>query len=86
MALQAAAHGQGVALASTALVADDLAAGRLVWPFDLCVPTAFAYYVVVPELAADKPKIVAFRSWLLGEAGVGPEAVSSLAPRGHSVS
>lgn len=69
MVLQAAVQGQGVALGSTALVTDDLAAGRLVWPFDLCVPTNFAYYIVGPEKTADQPKIVAFRSWLLAEAG-----------------
>jgi LysR family glycine cleavage system transcriptional activator len=68
MALQAAVHGQGVALASSALVADDLAAGRLVCPFDLRVATAFAYYVVAPERTADKPKIAAFRSWLMAAA------------------
>ncbi len=68
MALQAAVQGQGVALGNTALVADDLAAGRLVWPFALCLPTMFAYYVVCPEGRADEPTITAFRDWLLAEA------------------
>ncbi len=67
MALQAAAQGQGVALGNTALVADDLADGRLVWPFELCLPTMFAYYVVSPENAAGDPTIAAFRDWLLDE-------------------
>jgi len=67
MALQAAVQGQGVALGNTALVADDLAAGRLVWPFALCLPTMFAYYVVCPEGRADEPTITAFRDWLLAE-------------------
>ncbi|WP_119461947.1 transcriptional regulator GcvA [Rhodospirillaceae bacterium SYSU D60014] len=69
MVLQAAVQGQGVALGSRALVADDLAAGRLVWPFDLCVPTSFAYYIVCLEAAAEDPRIAAFRDWLLAEAG-----------------
>jgi LysR family glycine cleavage system transcriptional activator len=45
MAVQAAVEGQGVALASSVLVADDLAAGRLVKPFELslCAPVDFAY-------------------------------------------
>ena len=51
------------------LVADDLAAGRLVVPFDLsvCDPLDFAYHVVVPKRTADLPKVVAFKTWLLDE-------------------
>ena len=68
MALQAAVQGQGVALGNTALVADDLEAGRLVWPFELCLPTMFAYFVVCPEDRSDDAAIAAFREWLLAEA------------------
>jgi LysR family glycine cleavage system transcriptional activator len=69
LALQAAIEGQGVALASSFLVADDLAAGRLVAPFDLsvCDPLDFAYHIVVPKRTADLPKVVAFKTWLLDE-------------------
>ena len=69
LALQAAIEGQGVALASSFLVADDLAAGRLVVPFDLslCDPLDFAYHLVVPKRTADLPKVVAFKTWLLDE-------------------
>lgn len=77
MALQAAMEGQGVALGSTALVADALAAGRLVWPFDFCVPTAFAYYLVCLEQRAEEPPIAAFRDWLVAEAGRDPVAAAS---------
>lgn len=70
LALQAAIEGQGVALASSVLVAGDLDAGRLVMPFDLsvCDPLDFAYHVVSPERSPDPPKIAAFRAWLLAEA------------------
>lgn len=68
MVVQAAVEGQGVALARGALAADDLAAGRLVKPFDIALPTDFAYYVVCPTPSADRPKIAAFREWLLDEA------------------
>jgi LysR family glycine cleavage system transcriptional activator len=68
LALNAAVRGQGVALGSSALVADDLAAGRLAWPFQLCVPTTFACYFVCPEDSAERPKVAAFRDWLLAEA------------------
>jgi len=68
MVLQAAVEGLGVALGRSALVADDLAAGRLVKPFDLQLPTQSAYYVVHSENAGDRPKIKAFREWLHDEA------------------
>jgi len=67
MMLQAALAGQGVAMGRTALVIDDLAAGRLVRPFDLALPGGFAYWVVCPEAMAERPKIRAFREWLLAE-------------------
>jgi LysR family glycine cleavage system transcriptional activator len=66
--LQAACDGQGVALGGTPLVDDDLAAGRLVKPFDLTLPSAWAYYFVCPKPAAARPSIVAFRDWLMAEA------------------
>jgi LysR family glycine cleavage system transcriptional activator len=69
MALQAAVEGQGVALGTTSHVVDHLAAGRLVSPFDLCMPTRLAYYVVVPPDRLREPAIAAFRDWLIEEAG-----------------
>jgi LysR family glycine cleavage system transcriptional activator len=69
MLIEAAATGQGVALARGALAADDLASGRLVRPFDFNIPAEFAYYVVCPKATADQPKVVAFREWLLKESG-----------------
>ncbi len=70
MALQVAIEGQGVALANSALAADDLASGRLVKPFDptLDLKLGFAYYVVSPEATADRPQVAAFRNWVLAEA------------------
>ena len=68
MLIQAAMAGQGVALARGVLAADELAAGRLVRPFALSLPTAYAYYLVCPQDRAEQPKIAAFRDWLLGEA------------------
>ena len=67
--LQAAIDGQGVALGRTPLVAAEIAAGRLVKPFDLVLPAGFAYFIVCPETAAERPKIAAFRDWLIEEAG-----------------
>ncbi|MEE8444391.1 MAG: LysR substrate-binding domain-containing protein, partial [Alphaproteobacteria bacterium] len=71
MVVQAAVAGQGVALARGALAADDIAAGRLVKPFDFVIPAEYAYYILCPEASVDRPKIAAFRDWLLEEAGAG---------------
>lgn len=68
LALRAAAEGLGVAIGSSALVEDDLKAGRLVAPFAGRLPTDSGYYFVVPEDRRDQPKIAAFRAWLLEEA------------------
>lgn len=68
MLIQAAVAGQGVALARGALAADDLASGALIRPFTLSLPVEYAYYIVCPEDTADRPKIAAFREWLLQEA------------------
>lgn len=69
MALEAAAEGYGVALASGASVAADLRSGRLVRPFPPTVSeaTAFSYYLVYPPENASDPKVMAFREWVLAE-------------------
>jgi LysR family glycine cleavage system transcriptional activator len=66
-AVQAAVQGEGVVLGRSALVADDLKAGRLVKPFTLSLPADLAYYVVYPTQSAERPKIKAFRDWLMEE-------------------
>jgi LysR family glycine cleavage system transcriptional activator len=68
LALQAAASGHGVALASKALALEHLATGRLVRPFKLSLTTDFAYYVVCAKGRTDEPDLIAFRRWLLMEA------------------
>ncbi len=69
LVLQAAEQGDGVAIARSVLAADALAAGRLVKPFDLTVPAEYAYYLVCPPAHLERPKVKAFRQWLLEEAG-----------------
>ncbi len=63
MAIAAAAQGQGVALASLAIAADDLASGRLVAPFATTVLTPFGYYFLCRPDAAETPRIVALRDF-----------------------
>jgi len=65
--LQAAIDGRGVALAQWLFAADDIAEGRLVAPFPLRLATGYAYYVVCLAAAADRPKIRAFREWVMAE-------------------
>lgn len=65
MAMQAAIEGLGVALARSRFVESDIAAGRLVAPFDVRLPTDAGYYVVAPEQTADTPKIQLFGDWLI---------------------
>jgi LysR family glycine cleavage system transcriptional activator len=68
LTLQAAASGQGVALATNVLIGDYLEAGRLARPFPQEVKGIYQYSVVCPEATADRPLIVAFRNWILEEA------------------
>lgn len=67
MLLQAAIHGQGVALTWSALADDDLRAGRLVRLFDRAVEGSMSYFALTTEAAALKPKVIAFRDWLVEE-------------------
>ena len=74
LCLQAAASGQGVALATNVLIGDYLQAGRLIQPFPQQVKGSYQYYVVCPEATADRPALHAFRAWLLAEARAHVEA------------
>lgn len=69
MLLDYVAEGRGVALGRTTLVADDLARGRLVKPFELSLPSDYAYYLACRPDVMHQPRFVAFRDWLLEEAG-----------------
>lgn len=68
LAIDAAVAGQGIALARSALVAADLSSGRLVRPLPQAMPASLSYWIVCRPSAADLPKIVRFRGWLLREA------------------
>ena len=83
LALQAAASGQGIALATSVLIGDALEARRLVRPFGHEVRGAYEYYLVCPEATADRPQIQAFRKWLLEQSA---PVRSKQAPTGFLVS
>lgn len=70
LVVQAAIDGHGVALGDSSLVADDLAAGRLVKPFELSLraPPEFAYHIITRLDTSDAPLVDQFREWCLAEA------------------
>src|SRR5262249_46657433 len=67
-AYQAAINGSGVALGRTTLVAQDLAAGRLVRPFGDAADCELAYYLIHRPGADRDPGVAAFRNWICAEA------------------
>ena len=76
VATLAAIGGQGVLLARSALVADDIAADRLVRLFELSLPTEFAWRIVAPKRNFERTEVAAFRDWLLSEAQKDQEGMS----------
>jgi LysR family glycine cleavage system transcriptional activator len=70
--LKAVLTGQGAALLPAAVVADDLAQGRLLQLSDVTWIEDFAYYLVYPEGSHDRPKVAALRNWLLEAARNAP--------------
>ncbi|MDE1515836.1 MULTISPECIES: transcriptional regulator GcvA [Vibrio] len=68
MVLQAAAHGQGVALGNNVLAQPEMDAGRLIAPFDQVLMTNNAFYVVCHEKQADIGRVATFRDWMLNKA------------------
>lgn len=67
LTIQAAIDGLGIAMGPTALIADDLAAGRLITPFpDLSLP-ARSYFAYLPAGSETASPTAAFCEWLEGE-------------------
>ncbi|NMG43105.1 transcriptional regulator GcvA [Aromatoleum toluvorans] len=67
LALAAVLAGQGVTLASRSLITSRVAEGSLAIPFDIPLPSPFAYYLVMHEAIAQRPAVAAFRAWLTAE-------------------
>jgi LysR family glycine cleavage system transcriptional activator len=68
LALQVAVEGGGVIVAGSILAARDLAAGRLVIPFNTFVRRRNAYFLHFPDRCEDEDKVRAFRSWIQQQA------------------
>jgi LysR family glycine cleavage system transcriptional activator len=67
--VQAILDGNAVGLVELAMIAGDLAQGRLVKLFDLAITIApgYAYHLVYPGSSSEESRVVAFREWMLGE-------------------
>ena len=65
--LQAAAEGQGVALARASLLGNDIRNGVLVRLFDVVAPASRKFWLVYPPRMAGSPKLTSFRQWLHDE-------------------
>ncbi|GKT18446.1 LysR family transcriptional regulator [Acidovorax sp. SUPP2522] len=78
LAIDAAAMGQGLALAQQEFVASDLAAGRLVLAFPEALRTGAGYYLVHPRKQRHPESVAQVRRWLLDGAGGPPAAPPSL--------
>lgn len=67
IAIEAALHGQGVALGDSLLVGDDLAEGRLVRLFEQSVTAKHAYYMVCRHEVGESPLVAGFTDWMLSK-------------------
>jgi len=69
LAVQAAIEGIGVAMGVGGLIEVDLAEGRLVRLFDISRRSGRPFHLIYNQARARDPHLVAFRDWLLEEAG-----------------
>ena len=70
LALQVAVEGRGPIVAGSLLAAKDLAAGRLVIPFDCFIAHRKDYNFYFSEHAKDEPKVMLFRTWIHEQAAI----------------
>lgn len=69
MVLQAAVHGQGVALGNNVLAQPEIDAGRLIAPLEHVLVSKNAFYVVCNDKQADMGgRVAIFRNWMLDTA------------------
>ena len=70
--IQAAARGEGIALARRSIVMDEIARGRLKRLFAVAFPAPERYWFVSPRALAGTPRVKAFRDWVRAELASGP--------------
>jgi LysR family glycine cleavage system transcriptional activator len=68
LAMTVASQGSGVAIGDSALIGEDVKAGRLATPFELRVPTGMGYYLVYPPGTEPSSGLEALMDWLVSQA------------------
>jgi LysR family glycine cleavage system transcriptional activator len=74
--IQAAAEGQGIALARRTLLGNDVRNGVLVPLFDVVAPAPRRFWLVYPPRMANSPKLALFRGWLHDEIAADAQAAA----------
>jgi LysR family glycine cleavage system transcriptional activator len=69
--MQAAARGEGIALARRSIVGDDIERGRLRRLFAVSLPAPERYWFVSPRALAGAARVKAFRDWVRAELASG---------------
>ncbi|WP_027133639.1 LysR substrate-binding domain-containing protein [Geminicoccus roseus] len=77
LTIDTAIAGQGLALASLFLVADDLAAGRLVRAMPACLRGPLDFYLLSPRDRASEGAARAVRHWLLEQRAAPPPGAAA---------
>jgi DNA-binding transcriptional LysR family regulator len=84
LAAQYAMLGDGLALADPLLFADEIAAGRLVRPFDIGLDEGYGYFLTTHPEDLSNEAVALFRSWLIarisGGAGEAPLETDAAPP------
>ncbi|UVH50253.1 LysR substrate-binding domain-containing protein [Pseudomonas sp. CBSPBW29] len=68
LAMTVASQGSGVAIGDSALIGEDLKAGRLATPFELRVSTGMGYYLVYPPGTEPSAGLEQLMDWLVSQA------------------
>ncbi len=86
IAVQAAMRGPAVAIGDPRFYPTELESGRLVQPFECVIPEEKAWWFVCLPAMEGRPKIRAFRDWLIEEAAqtAPPEGCIGTVPRAGS--
>ncbi|HUO81141.1 MAG TPA: LysR family transcriptional regulator [Steroidobacteraceae bacterium] len=72
LAVQYALSGEGLALVDLNLFREEIAAGRLLRPFDVTLDEGYGYYLITHPEALSDTAIALFRSWLIEHFGPRP--------------
>ncbi|MCX8278706.1 LysR substrate-binding domain-containing protein [Phyllobacterium sp. 0TCS1.6C] len=67
LVIRAAIAGQGLALVPRGLIADEIAAGKLVNPGNFGFVSKHAYWLTYPQERPQRPAMLLFRDWLLAQ-------------------